>query len=273
MIKVLWTLFAVTILLTIVDLFGLLLGFDLFNNDTFRLLFLTHPVILLLLHATYTKGIIRGLALIVLASFVGWFMETLGLKWGTVFGGIYSYGGNTSVIGIVPVPVVCYWGVFIYTGYSVVNSFYYWVGKQLPNISRTNHLILLLTIIADGLLVTFIDLFMDPIQVAQKAWAWLDGGPYFGVPIGNFIGWFVVTVIATGSFRIYEYLYPRSEKIDSNIHLIPVIGYGLLALSFAISSIQLELFSLLFIGLPLMVPVVVVNFMLYLRRGRGRIGE
>jgi uncharacterized membrane protein len=46
-------------------------------------------------------------------------------------------------------------------------------------------------------------------------WAWLDGGPYFGVPIGNFVGWFVVTVLVTGLFRLFEYYKPQQDLLLS----------------------------------------------------------
>ncbi|WP_207669017.1 carotenoid biosynthesis protein [Clostridium chromiireducens] len=50
------------------------------------------------------------------------------------------------------------------------------------------------------LIATFImvmwDVVMDPITATvNKVWIWEDGGSYFGVPISNYLGWFLVVYI------------------------------------------------------------------------------
>jgi uncharacterized membrane protein len=42
-----------------------------------------------------------------------------------------------------------------------------------------------------ALVMTSWDFCMDPIwSTVVRAWTWIDGGPYFGVPISNFFGWY-----------------------------------------------------------------------------------
>ena len=105
---------------------------------------------------------------------------------------------------------------------------------------------------------------MDPIQVAAGSWTWPGGGSYFGIPIGNFVGWILVTIIATGSFRIYEYFKPAVivQEIKS-IYIIPVLGYGLIYLSFLSSAISFNMMSLALVGSLTMLPIVMGNLFLF----------
>lgn len=152
--------------------------------NLFRFLFLGVPVLLLVLHSFLTLSFRRGLFFIILASTIGLLMEMWGLKDGVIFGGHYIYKQNQLTLFDVPISVVLYWAVFIYTGYCLVNSFLVWQKNKQPNYRDRNYWIVPLLSIADGIVVIAIDLFMDPIQVYQGSWTWLEGGPYFGIPIG-----------------------------------------------------------------------------------------
>lgn len=164
----------------------------------------------------------------------------------------------------VPLEVILYWYVFIYVGYCITNSFLFWQGKNKPSRNRKSGFLLLLLVLFDSLIVVAIDLFMDPIKVKQGSWTWLDDGPYFGIPIGNFIGWILVVIIATGLFRVFEYFKPRQITNElKNTFMIPVLGYGLLYLSFLISAIKFEMMGLILIGSVAMLPLVLANLILF----------
>jgi hypothetical protein len=48
------------------------------------------------------------------------------------------------------------------------------------------------------------DFSMDPVwSTILHAWVWRDGGPYFGVPISNFVGWFFSVYIIFQFFALY----------------------------------------------------------------------
>jgi putative membrane protein len=50
------------------------------------------------------------------------------------------------------------------------------------------------------------DLSMDPIwSNLVRAWTWRDGGAYFGVPVSNFLGWYLTVYLIYQSFAIYLY--------------------------------------------------------------------
>lgn len=266
--NLIWIVFYFLLLLTSLNIVGNLFGLhlEIEKNITYKLLFLGLPVILLILHSFLTLSALRAIFFITIASFIGWIMEVWGLSAGTFFGGHYVYKSNQLTLLNVPLPVILYWAVFIYTGYCVVNSFVYWLNKQKPSRNRKNLWLLPIAVLLDGWVVVAIDLFMDPLQVQSGSWKWLEGGPYFGVPIGNFIGWFIVTVIVTGIFRTFEYFFSMKEvKYDKTVYIIPVIGYGALAISFAFDAIKHQMQDLAVIGSVLMLPVVILNLILFIK--------
>ena len=195
---------------------------------------------------------------------IGFAFEYAGLKFGVVFGGNYEYGNLGLTLASVPLVVTLYWAIFIYSGYNVTNAFLFWIKKQKPSKSKKDIVLLPLLIILDGLIVTAIDVFMDPLQVQAGHWAWIGGGQYFDIPIGNFIGWFVVVAIATGIFRIFEYFYPKEVAgISKEIFIIPVIGYGQLCLLLMILALKSNMIDLAMIGFLAMFPVIFINLILF----------
>lgn len=266
--KLIWFLFFIFLILIFLNVInavpGLHLGIE--RSRLYRLLFFGLPVALLVCHSITTLSFSKATFLILLSSFVGWVMEVWGLRSGTFFGGHYVYNMGDRVFWDIPFLVIFYWAVFIYTGYSITNSFLSWLGKKKPNKKNRNLSLLPIAVLLDSLFVVFIDLFMDPIQVAKGDWTWLDRGPYFGVPIGNFIGWFVVALIVSGIFRTSEYFSEDKDiKFNESIYLIPVIGYGLLVLYFFQAAIKFGMWQLAIIGSALMLPVVLINIVLFSR--------
>lgn len=48
-----------------------------------------------------------------------------------------------------------------------------------------------------GIIAVLVDLFIDPVAVAAGYWLWLKQGTvYFGIPLLNFVGWFVLMSLA-----------------------------------------------------------------------------
>lgn len=262
--KILWTLFVVTILISIGNIIGVIFGLNYLQINIFNSYILYIPAILLFLHSIWTLSFHRGILIFLLASLTGFVFEYVGLNYGVIFGGEYIYSAEGIKIFTVPLNVTLYWGVFIYMGYSISNSFLYWLGKDKPAKHKHNGFLLPLLILIDSLIVVIIDLFMDPLQVKAGSWDWSGGGLYFGIPIGNFIGWILVVIITTGLFRIYEYFSPKEINQDSkNIILIPVLCYGLIYLGFLATAIKYEMLGLALIGSLTMLPIVLGSLFLF----------
>ncbi|MEI6326763.1 MAG: carotenoid biosynthesis protein [Candidatus Roizmanbacteria bacterium] len=266
MLKWIWRLFYLLLVVFLIYCISLASGFDLSKNIFFRWILLIVPATLFILHVIYSLGLWRSIFFVGLASGVGWAMETIGLRDGVVFGGQYVYASHSIAIGTVPISVCVYWAVFIYTGYSIVNSSLYWLHKKKPTLSKSPVYHIIPLVVLDATLVTVIDLFMDPVQVHDGAWRWLGGGAYFGIPIGNFVGWFFTASIVVGVFRLVEYFLPeKSEKKDSQMMLVPTIMYGVLTIAFSVYAARFGLYGLLGIGVSLMCPIIIANLYLYRR--------
>lgn len=261
--QILWGVFFIDILFILLDVLGL----PFVKGSFFKFLLLIIPICLLVLHSFWTLSIKRGIGFILIATTLGLCSEVIGLNSGVLFGGRYVYKSGSFMILHVPFSVIFYWAVFIYTGYCITTSFFYWLHKDKPNRKDHNLYLLPLLLLIDGLIVTAIDLFMDPLSVHAGSWKWLDGGPYFGVPIGNFIGWFIVTVVVTCIVRLYEYFNPQAKKesINKSVFLIPLIGYGAMALSFTDSALEIGMKNLVIIGICVMLPTVIINLFLFMK--------
>lgn len=53
------------------------------------------------------------------------------------------------------------------------------------------------------------DLFLDPQMVGEGYWVWAKRGIYRGIPLGNFVGWFVTGVAV---MAVLEALLPPAEQ-------------------------------------------------------------
>jgi uncharacterized membrane protein len=104
---------------------------------------------------------------------VGFVAETIGVKTGFPFGR-YLYTGTLapSLFGV-PLAIACAWMVL----FAFVRQF-------------TRNVWLAAT------LLTATDLLIDPLASgALGFWRWSVPGLYFGVPISNFAGWFLVSLL------------------------------------------------------------------------------
>jgi len=64
--------------------------------------------------------------------------------------------------------------------------------------------------LTSGVLMMLLDVVIDPAAVRGHRWFlgyifyYPDGGPYFGVPISNFVGWALVGIIGVGAYLVLQ---------------------------------------------------------------------
>ena len=64
--------------------------------------------------------------------------------------------------------------------------------------------------IASFIMVSW-DLTIDPIaSTVNGSWVWRDGGSYFGVPVSNFLGWYLTVYVFFQCFALYARSRPTS---------------------------------------------------------------
>ncbi|MFB6088079.1 MAG: carotenoid biosynthesis protein [Haloarculaceae archaeon] len=105
----------------------------------------------------------------------------------------YAYNVHDFLLVVADVPVVIGlgWTAIIYSGYHV--------GRRFDVDRRVLPLFV-------GLFALHIDLAIDAVAIRIPFWTWLGGGAWFGVPLGNFLGWFLVASLFTLS---WDRLRPR----------------------------------------------------------------
>ena len=107
------------------------------------------------------------------AAAVGFVAEIIGVKTGYPFGG-YIYTGTLapSLFGV-PLAIACAWMVLFAFVRQLTRNI--WIAAAL---------------------LTATDLLIDPLASGVLGfWKWSVPGPYFGVPLSNFAGWFVVSLL------------------------------------------------------------------------------
>lgn len=90
----------------------------------------------------------------------------------------YDAGDFLLVLGDVPVVIGLGWAALIYAGYQI--------GLHFDLSSRA-----LPPFVA--LFALHVDLAIDAIAIRVPFWTWTPPGAWFGVPLGNFTGWFLVS--------------------------------------------------------------------------------
>lgn len=75
------------------------------------------------------------------------------------------------------------------------------------------------------------DLSTDPIwSNLAHGWVWHDGGPYFGVPLSSFVGWYLTVYLIYQLFALYLLGRPASRELPAGFWQLAVLMYGICAI-------------------------------------------
>ena len=102
------------------------------------------------------------------------------------------------------------------------------LGDIKPKLTGT-HLVAL-PLVASFIMVAW-DLSMDPIwSTVVRGWIWHQGGSYFGVPVTNFLGWYLTVFFAYQLFALYLRKCPSYYRpLRPSFWKLPVLFYGISA--------------------------------------------
>ena len=136
----------------------------------FHLLFTS---ILIFLSRSYSKKFFLS---VILISFIGFFIEVLGVCTGLLFGE-YEYGNKLGLeIFNVPLVIALNWFILVYASRGSVN--YFIKNKYLQ-------------ILFSSIIMVFLDILIEPVAIELSWWSWAINS----VPLQNYLMWFVVSVI------------------------------------------------------------------------------
>jgi putative membrane protein len=148
-----------------------------------------------LLHGSQRLGWKRILLLLALTFIVSLLFESVGVATGLIYGKYhYTLKLGIMFLGLVPYLIPLAWFMMIYPSYVIASELIpsNWLAWQWR----------LGVAALGGVIMTAWDLVMDPMMVYGGYWIWDVKGDYFGVPLHNYLGWWV-TVFATFALFIW----------------------------------------------------------------------
>ena len=161
-----------------------------------RMVLIVVQVVFALLHGARRYGW-RGIAVFIVAGLViSNILENLSISTGFPFGN-YHYTGSGKIF---QVP----W--FIGPAYLATGYLAWVVATVLLGDVRRNSpwLTTIGTPVVAAFAMTAWDLSLDPTaSTIHQNWIWEDGGGFFGVPLGNFLGWTLTVYLFIQVFALY----------------------------------------------------------------------
>ena len=142
-------------------------------------------------------------AAVVIVSFFG---EALGVATGLVFGNYYYPDGPLGplLLGVPPLIQLQYFAM-AYASLMMARA----VSGSITARVGGWRAVWVSAMAALGM--TLLDFASDPWHATVLGqWIWKDGGPYFGIPIQNFFGWFIETLVF---LLIVQWLLARKRAV------------------------------------------------------------
>jgi uncharacterized membrane protein len=189
------------------------------------------PAAFALIHGARSYGWRGILVFIGIILVVGNAFENIGVRTGFPFGRYYFTDLMGPKLSVVPILLGLAYVGMAYLSWTLAHVILGGCGTRLSG-SR----VVVLPVIASFLMVAW-DLCLDPIwATVLRAWVFPDGGPYFGVPISNFLGWYLTVYVIFQAFALY--LRGRStdrHRLPSRHWFQAILFYG----SFAAGNLLL----------------------------------
>jgi putative membrane protein len=168
-------------------------------------------------HAACTLGARLTVAFFAITAVTSWIFEEVGVATGLVYGPYHYTAALGPWLGSVPILIPLAWFMMIYVSYVAANLI---LDRRAVGTPGTRAHLVGLGLLG-AIVITAWDLLADPILSGPtvRAWVWEQGGPYFGVPIQNYLGWVVTAFVI---FALYRSLERRWEPRPAN----PLIAGG-----------------------------------------------
>src|SRR5215472_1547909 len=170
---------------------------------------------------------LRGiLVFAALCLVIGNVVENIGVLTGFPFGRYYFTERMGPKLFLVPVLIGP-----AYLGMGYLS----WVVARLI-LGKTGDLFAGARVVTVPIIATFImvawDLAIDPtLSTIGHYWIWLRGGAYFGVPLSNFLGWYLTNYLIYQSFALYLRSRPTIETCVAPVYWrLAVLFYTVVAI-------------------------------------------
>jgi bisanhydrobacterioruberin hydratase len=132
------------------------------------------------------------LSLLSLSAF-GYAIETTGVATGFPYGPFY-YGDSLGprIAGLVPYLLPLSWVPLVLSAVAVTAP----IAPTVPEDEDVPLRRCVLWVLYAAVLLTLVDGVLDPGAASLGFWVWPEGGPYYGVPVSNYLGWLFSSSVA-----------------------------------------------------------------------------
>lgn len=180
-----------------------------------------------LFHAGQRLGLWPALSLLALCFVISLLFESLGVATGWVYGP-YHYTDllGPKFLGLVPYIIPLAWFMMMYASFVIA--------QVLIPAYKNRFVHLLVCAAVAGVVMTAWDLMMDPLMVAGGHWVWEIQGAYFGIPVHNYIGWWLTTFVTVACFLL---LWPRQQREAQPAEPLPATWDRWAYLSYLITAL------------------------------------
>lgn len=178
-----------------------------------------------LVHGVRQYGPRGVLAFTAICIVIGNTIENLGVLTGFPFGRYYFADLMGPKLFNIPVLLGLAYIGMAYVSWTLARMI---VGESAGQPSRASWLALPVT--ASFIMVAW-DLAQDPVWgTVLHGWVWQDGGPWFGVPISNYLGWYFNTFLIYLCFAFYlRRAAPAARSASRNEGPVAVLFYAVCA--------------------------------------------
>ncbi len=196
------------------------------------------------LHAIQRLGKRSALTLLACTAIVSFLFEALGVATGWVYGP-YHYTDKLGprLLGV-PFLIPLAWFLMAYPSYLFAETL-------TPRTSLSKRYLWVATLA--GLIMTSWDLVMDPQMVRGEHWIWEVQGPYFGIPLRNFWGWWLTIFVAVLLF-LWLTRSSGNWQVQPGMDGIPWFIYFLTAGANTFSSFFIGLEGSALVGIFVLLP-------------------
>jgi putative membrane protein len=162
------------------------------------------PTVFLLVHGARAYGIRTALGFGALVLVVSNFFENLSIATGFPFGNYHYSNFAGPMLFNVPLLIGPAYVGMGYLSWTVARLL---LGKTRGALTGAS--VIGVPIVAGFLMVAW-DLTFDPVaSTVNGFWIWAQGGSYFGVPVSNFLGWFLTVFVF---FTLFAYYVSRRAQ-------------------------------------------------------------
>lgn len=135
-----------------------------------------------------------GVSLLLLSAF-GYAIETIGVVTGFPYGD-FRYGDTLGpkVAGLVPYLLPVTWAPLVLGAVAATSPR---TAPRTASAKAAGKRRVVVWVLSAAVLLALLDGVLDPGAVALGFWSYVGGGPYYGVPVSNYLGWLLSSSIAS----------------------------------------------------------------------------